>query len=139
MVSFISHLSIDAHDAYAQSRWWQQVLDYVEDPADPNEPGHEECAISKPDGTGVILFIEVPEAKELKNRLHLDLRPSDRFQEAEVQRLLALGAATVADHRGIYGPGSGWVTLADPEGNEFCVLLSRQERARWNAERAGDG
>ena len=66
-----------------------------------------------------LLFVLVPEEKTTKNRLHLDFRPDDR--DAEVERLLALGA-TRAD----VGQGEqSWVVLADPEGNEFCVLGSR--------------
>ena len=62
-----------------------------------------------------------------KNRLHFDLRPRDGSRDEEVERLLGAGATLVADHRGMYGPGSGWVTLADPEGNEFCILRSQAE------------
>lgn len=66
-----------------------------------------------------LLFVRVPEAKSVKNRLHLDFRPDDR--DAEVQRLLALGAT-----RAEVGQGEqSWVVLTDPEGNEFCVLSSR--------------
>lgn len=65
--SFVSHTSVDCTDAYALSRWWQAVLDYVEDAADPNEPGHEECLISSRDGHHDLLFIEVPDAKRVKN------------------------------------------------------------------------
>jgi hypothetical protein len=64
----------------------------------------------------------------VKNRIHLDLRPRDLSRDEEVDRLLAHGAIQVADHRGIHGPGSGWVVLADPEGNEFCILRSQSER-----------
>ena len=68
-----------------------------------------------------MLFIEVPEAKTVKNRLHLDLVPTGgRTREEEVGRLLDLGATPVADLR--TPDGRGWVTLADPEGNELCVL-----------------
>ena len=67
-----------------------------------------------------MLFITVPDGKQVKNRVHLDLRPADRSREQEVARLLALGAAQLADHR--RPDGSGWITLADPEGNEFCIL-----------------
>ena len=56
----------------------------------------------------------------MKNRVHLDLRPVDRTREQEVQRVLALGASQLADHR--RPDGSGWITLADLEGNEFCIL-----------------
>jgi hypothetical protein len=127
MTSRISHTSIDCRNAYELSEWWKQVLGYEDLPDDPNEPGHEECMIrSGPDGHH-ILFIEVPETKAAKNRIHFDLRPTDVTQAEEFERLVALGATLVADHRGIYGPGSGWYTVADPEGNEFCILRSEPE------------
>jgi predicted enzyme related to lactoylglutathione lyase len=122
----ISHLSVDAHDAYAQSRWWAEVLGWSEDPEDPNLPGHEECMLFAPDGRQRLLFIEVPDDKVVKNRLHLDLVPTDTSREAEVARLTTLGATEVADHR--RPGGGGWVTLADPEGNELCVLRSELDR-----------
>jgi predicted enzyme related to lactoylglutathione lyase len=118
----ISHLTVDAHDAYAQSRWWAEALGWSEDPEDPNLPGHEECMIFAPDGRQRLLFIEVGDDKVVKNRLHLDLAPTDASREAEVERLLTSGATQVADHR--RDDGGGWVTLADPEGNELCVLRS---------------
>ena len=120
MTSRISHTSVDARDAYAQSVFWSQVLDFVEDPDDPNEPGHEMCLITSRDLGQLLLFITVPDDKQVKNRLHLDLRPVGSTREQEVQRLLALGASQLADHR--RPDGSGWITLADPEGNEFCIL-----------------
>jgi Glyoxalase-like domain len=129
MTSLVSHTTIDCANAYELSLWWQQVLGYEQIPDDPNLPGHEECMIRDP-GTGhQLLFIEVPEAKSVKNRLHLDLRPRTGTQAEEVARVLGLGATEVADRRGIYGPGSGWVVLADPEGNEFCILRSPVELA----------
>ena len=120
MTSRISHTTIDSRNAYAQSVWWSAVLDFHEDPEDPNEPGHEECMISSADEASSVLFIEVPEGKTVKNRLHFDLRPVDRTREEEVERLVGLGAVQVADHR--REDGTGWITLADPEGNEFCIL-----------------
>ncbi len=125
MVSRLSHLTIDAHDAYAQSVWWSHVLGYTEDPADPNEPGHEECMIFSADGATRLLFIEVPDVKQVKNRLHLDLRPADGDRDTELARLLELGATEVDDRR--LPDGRGWVVLADPEGNEFCILRSVEE------------
>ena len=116
----ISHTSDDAHDAYAQSRWWADVLDMHEDADDPNEPGHDECLIISTDGRTRILFIDVPEFKQVKNRLHFDLRPIGTGREEEINRLLNVRATQLADRR--RPDGSGWVTLADPEGNEFCVL-----------------
>jgi hypothetical protein len=125
MTSRISNTTIDSRNAYQQSVWWAQVLAMREDPQDPNEPGHEECMIFSADGRTRLLFIEVPEAKQVKNRLHFDLRPTDATRDEEVARLLGLGAIEVADHR--RPDGSGWVTLADPEANEFCVLRSDGE------------
>ncbi|MGO1973992.1 MAG: VOC family protein [Propionibacteriaceae bacterium] len=126
MTSRISHTTFDAHDAYAQSIFWSKVLDWSEDPRDPNEPEHEECMIFSPDGTERLLFIEVPESKAVKNRLHLDLAAADdTTRDAEVARVLALGAEVLADLR---APDGGWATLTDPEGNEFCILRSRSER-----------
>lgn len=120
MTSRISHTSIDAINAYAQSVFWSQVLGFTEDPDDPNEPEHAECLIMSPDRSQRLLFITVPDHKQVKNRMHLDLRPVDRTREEEAGRVRALGATQLADHR--RPDGSGWITLADPEGNEFCIL-----------------
>lgn len=125
MVSVVSHVTVNALDAYAQSVWWAQVLGYSEDPDDPNEPGHEECMIFSPDGHTRLLFIEVPDAKQVRNRLHLDLRPADGTRDVELARLVQLGATVVDDLR--RDDGGGWVVLADPEGNEFCILRSQAE------------
>jgi predicted enzyme related to lactoylglutathione lyase len=65
------------------------------------------------------VFVDVPEAKAVKNRVHLDLMPRDRSQEEEVARIESLGGRLIDDRRQA-GPG-GWVVMADPEGNEFCV------------------
>lgn len=127
MTSFISHVTIDCTDAFALSERWKPVLGFVDVDGDPNEPGHEECTIVDP-GTGHrLLFIEVPDPTPGKNSFHLDLRPSDLTRDEEVARLLGLGAREHADLRGIHGPGTGWVTLADPEENLFCVLRSPAE------------
>ncbi|MBG0561878.1 VOC family protein [Actinoplanes aureus] len=128
MTSFISHTTVDATDAYQLSSWWQQVLDYVDDPEDPNEPGHEECLIISRDGRHRVLFIEVPEPKQGKNRIHFDLRPVEGTRDEEYERLIALGAKPVDDLR--LADGSGWVVFNDPEGNEFCLLRSEAEVKR---------
>jgi predicted enzyme related to lactoylglutathione lyase len=125
MTSRISHTTVDAHDAYAQAVWWSQVLDLTEDPDDPNEAGDQLCALVSSDGRSGVLFLEVPEDKTVKNRLHLDLRPTDRTRDEEIDRVLALGATEVDDHR--TPDGQGWMVLADPEGNEFCILRSDAE------------
>jgi hypothetical protein len=57
--------------------------------------------------------------------LHFDLRPQERTRDDEVEWALSIGAIQVRDHRGIRGPGTGWVLLGDPEGNEFCILRSK--------------
>ncbi len=127
MTAFVSHTTIDCRNAYELSEWWKAVLGYADLDGDPNLPGHEECMIRDP-GTGHrLLFIEVPDDKSVKNRMHLDLRPRSASRDEEVEVLLAHGATLVADLRGTYGPGTGWVVLADPEGNEFCVLRSEAE------------
>ncbi|WP_045742400.1 VOC family protein [Actinoplanes rectilineatus] len=129
MTSFISHTTVNATDAYALSEWWRQLLDYVDDPADPNEPGHEECLIMSRDGRHKVLFIEVAEPKGAEwNRLHFDLRPADGTRDAEVERVIGLGGKPVADLR--QPDGTGWVVFQDPEGNEFCVLRSEEELKR---------
>ena len=68
-----------------------------------------------------LYFVKVPEGKSGKNRVHLDLSPADRAQDEEIARLTALGASVASDRR----PEVGWVILADPEGNEFCVEPGR--------------
>jgi hypothetical protein len=127
MTAYVSHTTVDCADAYTLSRWWQEVLDYTEDPDDPNEPGHEECMISSRDGRHRVLFIEVPDVKQVKNRIHFDLRPTEGTRDDELARLLGLGATVFDDLRN--PDGTGWVILADPEGNEFCILRSEAEVA----------
>ena len=78
MVSRISHTTFDCRDAYALSTFWKSVLGYADVPGDPNEPGDEECMIIPSDGEQNLLFAEVPEGKQVKNRVHLDLQPTDR-------------------------------------------------------------
>lgn len=126
MTADISHTSIDCLDAQAMSVFWSGVLGFSEDPEDRNELGDEECMIFSEDGAQRLLFIEVPGSKQVKNRLHLDLKPAQGTRDEELERLLELGARTVDDRR--HADGSGWVVLADPEANEFCILRSDAER-----------
>jgi predicted enzyme related to lactoylglutathione lyase len=107
---------VDAHDPAAQARFWCGVLDWTVF----YESDHE-IVITK-DGTTFpgLVFVQVPEAKQVKNRLHVDLAPDD--QAAEVERIVTLGAHPVDIGQG----DAGWVVLADPEGNEFCVLSARE-------------
>ena len=112
--------TFDSRDAYTMSVFWSGVLGFVEDPDDPNEPGDDECMIFSANGSQRLLFIEVPDAKQVKNRVHLDLKPADGTREQELERLLQLGARQAVDRR--RPDGSGWVVLADLEGNEFRSL-----------------
>lgn len=133
MSVLISHTTIDCHDAFALSEWWRAVLAYEMDPENPNLPGHEECPIHDPATGHTILFLEVPDPELPEKRIHFDVRPREHTQAEDVAWLQERGARIIADHRGIHGPGSGWVTFADPEGNQFCVLLSPAEREAYLA------
>jgi predicted enzyme related to lactoylglutathione lyase len=111
-------LCIDCADPEALATFWQQVLGWRITERYDDEVVVEPPADSPAKGAGPdLLFLKVPEAKSVKNRLHIDLRPDDR--DAEVARIEALGATRVdIGQRG----DETWVVLADPEGNEFCVL-----------------
>ncbi|MFI9006871.1 VOC family protein [Actinosynnema sp. NPDC053489] len=123
MTSLVHHITVDCRDAYALAGFWSQVTGRPISADD--QPGDPEALVALGEGPG-LLFIQVPEPKAVKNRLHLDLRP-DIPRDAEVERLLGIGAALVSDMR--RPDGTGWVVLADPEGNEFCVERSAAERS----------
>ena len=119
MASRASNFCIDAHDPWAQTLWWSKVLEDFTLPEDDDQgPGDEECGLVGPDDR-YLLFLKVPEAKTVKNRMHICLRPTDRSRDEEVDRILGLGATMFDDRR---NGDKGWAVLADPEGNEFCVL-----------------
>ncbi|CCK32666.1 hypothetical protein BN159_8288 [Streptomyces davaonensis JCM 4913] len=109
-------VNVDAADAAALGSWWAEALGWVV----VNDSPDEYEIRPAPDRLPGLLFVPVPEGKTVKNRLHLDFRPDD--QQAEVDRLLALGAR----HADIGQGEQSWVVLMDPEGNEFCVLSSRR-------------
>jgi len=109
---------VDARDPRAQAQFWAQALGWR-----VTHDTDDETVLEPPEGSPAndvapdILFVKVPEGKTVKNRLHFDLRPDD--QAAHVARLMGLGASRAdvgqtGDER--------WIVLADPEGNEFCVL-----------------
>ncbi|WP_026129412.1 MULTISPECIES: VOC family protein [Nocardiopsis] len=123
MTSSVLNIAIDCADAYELARFWSGVTGRPLHPED--RPGEPETQVMLAEGP-VLHFNQVPDAKTVKNRLHLCLRP-ETSREQEVERLLGIGAAFVGDHRN--ADGSGWVVLADPEGNEFCVLRSASDRA----------
>jgi predicted enzyme related to lactoylglutathione lyase len=115
MASSWEQVVVDAEDPGRLARWWAEALGYVIVHEAPDEVEIRRAA-DRPPG---LLFGAVPDAKAGKNRLHLDLRPDD--QEAEVERLVDMGARPVD----IGQHDVSWVVLADPEGNEFCVLSSK--------------
>jgi hypothetical protein len=127
MALTIDCLGFDCADPAALAAFWAEVLNYKNLPSD--DP--DEAAVEPKHGKGEpILFLRVPEGKTVKNRLHLDLRPDD--QAAEVERVMALGATKVDIGQG----KQTWVVLADPEGNEFCILrtLTPEEKAQRAAD-----
>ncbi|ASR36419.1 glyoxalase [Prauserella marina] len=121
----IQHLTIDSANPYALARFWSEVTGWRI--SDQDAPGDDEVLLepSTP-GAPELLFVAVPEAKAGKNRLHLDLVPARLTRDEAVDRLRERGATLVADRR--TPEGRGWVVLADPEGNEFCVEPSHAER-----------
>ncbi|MEU9792497.1 VOC family protein [Streptomyces sparsogenes] len=127
MVSVLQNVAIDCADAYELARFWSRVTGRPLHPED--KPGARETQVLLAEGPA-LYFNQVPEAKTTKNRLHLCLRP-ETSREQEVERLLGLGATFVADHRD--PDGSGWAVLADPEGNEFCVLRGESDRTAVNS------
>lgn len=125
MASRFTELAIDCAHPRALAKFWCAALDYevlgeeddgaVVSIGSPELPPRHESRGPVPP---VLTFATVPEGKVVKNRLHVDLSPTDRAQAEEVDRLLALGARHVDIGQG----EANWVVLADPEGNEFCVL-----------------
>jgi predicted enzyme related to lactoylglutathione lyase len=120
------NVTVDCTDARALAAFWSQALGWHvwgdDDPEVLVSP-----AFPRGGEAPAMLFIPVPEGRTVKNRLHLDLEPLDRTRDEEVVRLVGLGATLVEDHRN--PDGSGWVWLADPEGNDFCVERAAAERA----------
>ncbi len=126
MASRIRTITFDCADPYRLAAFWSSVTGFEEDPDNGNAPEDPEAYLVAPDRSIALLFIRVPEAKTVKNRVHLDLVPTDRARDAEVDRLVSIGATVVADHR--KPDGTGWALMGDPEGNEFCVERSAAER-----------
>jgi catechol 2,3-dioxygenase-like lactoylglutathione lyase family enzyme len=127
MASRITEVIFDCHDLASSSNFWSDALGYEQ-----VSSGEGWIAIRSPDveltdemlrdspQSPALAFVLVPEDKILKNRVHIDLTPIDCSQEEEVQRLVELGA-----HRIDIGQrGTSWIVMADPEGNEFCVMQS---------------
>ncbi|MDT5337887.1 MAG: hypothetical protein QOD90_3392 [Mycobacterium sp.] len=108
-----TEVCVDAADIHALGQWWADALGW---PSETTEDGDVVLrAATGPDW----LFLAVPDDKVVKNRIHFDFTPDD--QQAEVDRLVGLGARHVDIGQG----DESWVVLADPEGNEFCVLAAK--------------
>jgi catechol 2,3-dioxygenase-like lactoylglutathione lyase family enzyme len=129
MGSRLTEIVVDCHDPVAQAAFWTAVLGYhvvssgerwVEIAPWEREPADLAEQVRQAPTVPTLVFVTVPEGKTVKNRLHLDVSPVDRSQEAEVARLVGLGAR----HADVGQGAQRWVVLADPEGNEFCVLRS---------------
>jgi hypothetical protein len=140
-MAFDFQVTIDSSAPHELADWWAEALGWQVEPQDEafirrmvdsgaaseDDTTHHRGALVWRAGAGLtspdpgrprVLFQHVPEAKTVKNRIHLDVRVGAERQEAEVARLAALGAREL--WRAAQGPYA-WVTLADPEGNEFCV------------------
>lgn len=127
-------VTMDAASPRALGEFWQEVLGYVEQPPPEGFDTWEEAldafgidrsdpdaayAIVDPDGVGPrMFFAKVPEAKAAKNRVHLDVNVGKDAMHECSQRLVSLGAELVGEYD---EPGGHWITLRDPEGNEFCL------------------
>jgi predicted enzyme related to lactoylglutathione lyase len=123
MTTRVHNVTFDCSDARKLADFWSALTGwnvyYDDDPEVVVAPHFPNEGLQ-------LLFIPVPEGKTAKNRVHLDLHPTDCTRDEQVTRALERGATVIADHR--KDDGSGWVTLADPEGNEFCIERSTAER-----------
>jgi hypothetical protein len=119
MTLAVHSITIDCvGDPYELGLFWARLLDRTL--SEDDKPGDPEAVLAGPPGAPRLLFIQVPEAKATKNRVHLDLQPPPgASREQEMERAIGLGARLIDDRR--EPNGDGWVVLADPEGNEFCI------------------
>ncbi|MBK5228948.1 MAG: VOC family protein [Actinobacteria bacterium] len=129
----LDFVTIDAHDPKAVAAFWVEALeDYeiLEDPSDDPDEDEEVSVLPRSRKGAKLLFIKVPDDKAIKNRLHFDLRPENAEQDSEVERLMTIGATKVDIGQG----DARWTVLADPEGNEFCVLrrLTDEEKVKYS-------
>jgi predicted enzyme related to lactoylglutathione lyase len=119
MPTRIIAVAIDCHDAEALAEFWREALDHPAPTRWQDARGLSYVELGREGGPS-LLFQPVPESKTVKNRLHLDIAPTEIGQQDEVERLTALGAKVISQ-----APDQHWIVLADPEGNEFCVLPRR--------------
>ena len=119
MTSKFSELCIDCKDPRSLAQFWSAILDWT---IEEDDEGEDYIYIEGSSEPG-IAFIKVPEGKTVKNRLHIDVTPTDGTRDQEVERVLGLGATRVDIGQG----EQRWVVLADPEGNEFCILGRKED------------
>jgi hypothetical protein len=125
----IHEIAFDALDPYSLARFWALLLGR-QVRAGSSADDDSALVVEAPGQPG-LLFTRVPQGKRAKNRVHLDLWPTRSVRDAEIGRALGIGATLLADRREPKGPG--WVVLADPEGNEFCIGSSSSERSARSA------
>ncbi|WP_328989898.1 VOC family protein [Kribbella sp. NBC_01245] len=123
MSSLVRHITFDAHNAYEIATFWAKVVDGHVHPDD--KPEDDSVLVVTKDGAD-LLFEQNPDDKTVKNRVHFDLQPTERTRDDEVAWLQTIGATIYNDHR--RPDGTGWVTMHDPEGNEFCVERGPADR-----------
>jgi len=121
----LRHVTVDCADPYELASFWSRVTGWPV--SDEDNPGDPEALVMSPAPVPGLLFIRVPEGKTVKNRIHIDWVPTERTRDEEVERLKGIGARVHEDHR--IADGRGWVTMLDPEGNEFCIERSAAERS----------
>ncbi|MEO6712421.1 MAG: VOC family protein [Mycobacteriales bacterium] len=121
MTSKMWNVTVDCQQPWELAQFWSKAIGRPVHP--DNEPADEEVGVVL-EGGGELIFQRVPEPKTVKNRVHLCLRP-DGPRDNEVDWLTGVGATLVDDRR--RADGTGWAVMADPEGNEFCVLRSEAE------------
>ncbi len=122
MPSVLNSIVVDCADPERVAAFWSEALGW----ASWHDQDGDLCLSASGDpsrGDLVLLFLRVPEPKAVKNRIHLDLSPNGCDQDGELDRLLGFGATRVDIGQG----DVTWVVLADPEGNEFCLLRRRRD------------
>ncbi|MBG0568679.1 VOC family protein [Actinoplanes aureus] len=111
------HVTVDCARPYELATFWSRLTGWPTSGID--QPGDDEVLVEAPDPLPGLLFVRVPERRAAQNRVHLNWKPDGRSRDEEVERAVGLGATIYEDHRG--PEDRGWVTLRDPEGNEFCI------------------
>ena len=124
MPSYVRKITVDCANPYDLAVFWSRVTGGTVDPDD--QPGDDGALLHLPGEGPDLLFLQVPEGKSAKNRIHFDLG-AGTTRDAEVERVLGVGAVLYADFRN--EDGTGFVVLTDPEGNEFCIERSDAEKA----------